>query len=110
MSLTFRSTIPDQRVVVQQDPDGRRRVATATRNPGAREQWDLKLTHPSGAIFSGSFNGDGNSAVVALAELMARSNQAYVADRSRGDRPAAEPFDQNRRVDDAAVAPITPRR
>jgi hypothetical protein len=58
MVLTYRSTTPESRTVIEQQPDGRKRVAVATRSAGSTQHWDLKVTHPSGEFYNGTFNGD----------------------------------------------------
>ncbi len=109
MTLTFRTSTPEQRVVIEREPDGRQRVATATRNSGSHEHWDLKVTHPSGQNWNGTFNGSGVNVTVALAEMLARTQNEFRDDKARGDRPHRDQlYDWSRRVDEHAVAPIRP--
>jgi hypothetical protein len=107
MTLTFRSTAPETRVVIEREPDGRQRVARATRNPAATRHWDLRVEHPSGENWSGTFIGDTADVTLALAEMLRRSENEWKSDKSRGDRPRTEPYDHNRRVVDG-VAPVQP--
>src|SRR5262245_18953911 len=52
MVLTFRSTTPEARTIVEQQSDGRQRVAIATRNHTASNYWELVVAHPSGERFN----------------------------------------------------------
>jgi hypothetical protein len=110
MVLVFRSTAVETRTIIQTDGDGRRRVAVATRNSGSAEGWDLCVTNPSGRTWPGTYNGDGLNVIIALTEMLARSENEFKSDKARGDRPApSQSFDHNRRVVDA-VSPIIPVR
>jgi hypothetical protein len=108
MVLTFRSTTPESRTIVEREADGRQRVAYAKRNPAGTRLWDLVVEHPSGETWSGSFTG--TDVVGALNEMLNKSENAWRSDRARGDRPPSsmQP-DRNRAVTDGdAVAPIRP--
>jgi hypothetical protein len=111
MALTFRSTVSESQTIVQQDPDGRRRVAVAVRNLGSTRHWDLRVEHPSGQSWNGTFNGEKNEVPLALADMLSRTENEFKSDRARGDRPASQPYDHNRRVVDAAspIIPVTRR-
>jgi hypothetical protein len=102
MSLTYRSTIPEEFKIVGRDPDGRTRVATATRASGDNE-WDMRLEHPSGRHWSGSFRGE--NILDALGELIVSKDTEFKQDKARGDRPHTEPYDSNRRIENMP-API----
>jgi hypothetical protein len=106
MTLTFRSTIPETRTIIQQEADGRRRVAVATRDLGSTARWDLRVTHPSGENWNGTFNGDGAHVVIALGEMLNRTANDFAVDKARGDRPKPPAADHNRRVE--GFAPIRP--
>jgi len=72
--MTFRSSIPEQRVIIERDPTGRQRVCRATQTDYNPKMWTLRLEHPSGETFSGTFHGDGGSVNVALAQLLVEKN------------------------------------
>jgi hypothetical protein len=109
MSLVFRSSIPEQFAIIGQDSDGNRRIATATKVDSQQTRWDLKLTHPSGRNWSGSFNGP--NVLDALGELMSSKTIDYRQEKARGHRPEQPLFDHNRRLsDDDSITPIVPRR
>jgi hypothetical protein len=108
MVLTFRSTISETFKLIGQDSDGSRRVAVATRIPGAQARWDLKLEHPSGRSWKGDFSGP--NVLDALAELLNSKDIEYRQERNRGHRPEpSQSFDYNRRLpDDGNIAPLVP--
>jgi hypothetical protein len=87
MVLTFKSSSPHQMVVVDQAPDGRRRVGRAIQLPHNSRHWDLRVEHPSGQVFTGTYTGGGElESIVALADLMGRRKNEYIADKARGDK------------------------
>jgi hypothetical protein len=106
MALTFRSTTPEQRMIVEQDDNGRQRVAVATRDYGSTRQWNLEVRHPSGERWAGSYTGDTANVVIALSEMLSRTENDFRGDKSRGDRPKSPAPDYNRRIE--GVAPIRP--
>jgi hypothetical protein len=111
MVLTFQSTVPEVFKIIGQDSEGSRRVAVATRVPGAQTRWALELTHPSGRNWKGDFFGP--NVLDALSELVRSKDDEYKSERARGHRPPPEPFGISRHVsvpDDGHVTPITPRR
>ena len=57
MTLTYRSSSPETKVFVDREPDGRQRVCRAERHSGDRA-WSLRLEHPDGQSWGGSFTGD----------------------------------------------------
>lgn len=61
--------------------------------------WNLRLEHPSGEIFNGSFHGDGNTVNLAMSQMMMEKENDYLGDKARGDRPATPSRDLNVRVD-----------
>ena len=83
MVLTFRSTIPERFELRGVDTNGRERVATATRESG-NFAWNLRLEHPSGRNWSGSYRGE--AVLDALGELMNSKNTEYLQERGRGYR------------------------
>jgi hypothetical protein len=108
MVLTFRSSVPETRVVIERSPDGRQRIGRAIQSGHSQRHWDLRVEHPSGKQFTGTFNGNGAEATVAVAEMLSRTEMEYIQDKGRGDRLEQPRFDYNRRLaDDAAVAPVT---
>jgi hypothetical protein len=106
MTLTYRSTIPERFEIRGVDTNGRERVATATRHAGDFH-WKLRLQHPSGQFFDGSFRGE--QVLSALSEMVNAHDSAYRQDRARGYRPEPKPRDYTRQVlDDGEFAPIIP--
>lgn len=104
MSLTFRSSIPQEFVICGRDPDGRTRMATATRE-GGNFNWDMKLEHPSGRNWQATYHGE--NILDALGELLSSKEIEFKQDKGRGDRPHTDQrFDYNRAVD--TDAPIIP--
>ena len=111
MVLTFRSTTPETRSIVETDSHGRQRIAIATRDYGSNRQWDLQVRHPNGQTWNGSYTGDTANLVVALDEMLKRSENDFVSDKSDRPRSSMQP-DRNRSVNDgiAPVVPIPDRR
>ena len=107
MVLTYRSTTPESRTIVEQQPDGRQRVAVATRNPAATKFWDLVVQHPSGESWKGTYTGNTANVVGALDEMLARTENSFRSDAARGDRPRPQAPDHNRSVNDG-FAPVRP--
>jgi hypothetical protein len=85
--MTFRSSIPEQRVIIERDPTGRQRVCRATQTDYNPKMSTLRLEHPSDETFSGTFHGDGGSVNVALAQLLVEKERDYAEDKARGDKP-----------------------
>src|SRR5689334_2217907 len=109
MVLTFKSSSPEQRVVIERAPDGRQRVARATMSGHNRNHWNLRVEHPNGQSWNGSYNGDGANVIVALAEMLTRTEQDYREAKVQGDRPRQNmAYDHSRRVNDDSVAPVRP--
>jgi hypothetical protein len=50
------------------------------------KMWNLRIEHPSGRAWPGSFTGTDMEAVVALADLMNRTKNEYLQDKARGDK------------------------
>src|SRR4051794_29617522 len=111
MVLTFRSSTPETRTIVEQQGDGRQRVAVATKNPTATKLWNLIVQHPSGESWRGSFTGDTAHVTGALDEMLAKTRQDFLQDAARGDRPKSATPDHNRSVNDgnAQIKPIPGR-
>jgi hypothetical protein len=107
MALTFRSTISEVFKIIGEDSDGSRRVATATKNPSDQRRWDLKLEHPSGRNWTGSFHGP--NVLDALGEMLTSKDIEYKQERNRGHRAEQPRYDGNRRLDELGneiAAPI----
>ena len=98
MTLTYRSSSPETKVFVDREPDGRQRVCRAERHSGDRA-WSLRLEHPDGQSWGGSFTGDAAELPLAMAKMLADRQNEFVQARSRGDRPPQEPYDPNRRIE-----------
>jgi hypothetical protein len=114
MVLTFLSSRPEIKVVIEREADGRQRVARATKT-GSTRHWDLGVEHPNGQSWDATFNGDGAAVVVALGQLLAGTENQWKTSRAAGDRPPPSRmvFDYNRRLPDdgaSSISPITTRR
>src|SRR3954447_8878171 len=107
MTLTFKSSLPQEFVICGRDDDGRTRMATASRESGDFN-WKMRLEHPSGRNWEATYHGE--AIVDALGELLASKEVEFKQAKGRGDRPQGQLHDHNRRVDDIAVAPIIPSR
>ena len=84
MVLTFKSTTPEIWRISSVDSNGRERVATATKHQGDFN-WQLKLQHPSGMQWQGSYHG--THVIDALGKLVNDKDSEYAAERGRGYRP-----------------------
>jgi hypothetical protein len=108
MALTFKSTGQETLVVIDRAPDGRQRVGRAIQSEHNAKFWDIRIEHPNGNVQRGTYCGGKYEAGVAIADLMNRSANDYEQERARGDRPPAEAYDGNVRVNDMTNAPIVP--
>ena len=99
MSLTFKSTIAEQRVIIERNSRGDQRVARAVQGQNPKT-WDLSLEHPSGRVVRGQFQGDGHTVNLALTQMLMDSENDYRQEAARGHRPAPTLRDPNVRVDD----------
>lgn len=68
MVLTFRSSRPEERVIIERNANGDKRVARAVSENS--KTWNLTLEHPSGRHWNGTFHGDGATVNIALAQLL----------------------------------------
>src|SRR5207244_1312335 len=100
-------SLPEEFAVFGRDPDGRTRMATASRQRGDFA-WKMKLEHPSGRNWDATYHGE--NVLDALGELLTSKEIEFRQAKGRGDRPQTQLHDHNRRVDDIAVAPIVPSR
>src|SRR4051794_23549253 len=98
--LTFRSSVPESKSIVEQQSDGRQRVALATKSHGSERSWELVVHHPSGRTWNGSFNGPTQDVIPALEAMLAKTENEYRNDKARSDRPWSDDRDQNRSVND----------
>jgi hypothetical protein len=102
VTITYRSSIPQQFTLIGRDPDGRQRSVTASK--GSQDfYWNLRLQHPSGRNWQAQYRGGG--VLDAMCELLNSKDAEFTADRARGDRPHEEPVDHNRSVE-GTPAPI----
>lgn len=110
MVLVFKSSRSEVYKIIGEDEDGSRRVAVATRMPGQMARWDLKLEHPSGQNWSGTFTG--SNVLDALGELLVSKEPEYIQSRGRGHRPQPMLRDDNVSIRDDGTGPptIMPRR
>jgi hypothetical protein len=86
MALTFRSTTPETKIVVDRASNGRQRVGRAVQSAHNPRWWDITIENPSGRVTPASFHGTGLEAVVAIADLMNRDEHEYETERQRSDR------------------------
>ncbi len=93
--------------IVQQEPDGRKRTATAVCKDARTGHWELKVEHPSGDKWERSFNGSAAEATLALGVYLNQYRHQFVQDGDRGDRPQRQNYDWNRSVS-VQEAPIIP--
>ena len=100
MVLTFRSSIPEERVIVERNANGDKRVARAVQMEHNPKMWRLSGEHPSGRTIPGSFAGDGNTVVLALGQMLMDSANDYKQEAARGHRPAPMLRDTNVSVND----------
>jgi hypothetical protein len=99
MVITWKSTGYRERVVIDRTPDGRQRVARARQSDYNTRHWDLRLEHPSGESFDGTYTGgSADDVTVALTQMLMQHENAYREDEARGDRRRPEPVDRNRAV------------
>jgi hypothetical protein len=105
MALTFRSSISETFTLTGMDTHGRKRAVTATKASNDFH-WKLRLVHPSGRNWDASFHGP--NVLDAMTELLTSKDIEFKQDGARGDRPPAEAFDGNVRVNDMTNAPIVP--
>jgi hypothetical protein len=109
MVLTYRSTTPETRVIIERESDGRQRVARATKAADSFRQWDLRVEHPSGQVRTGIFRGDGAEVNLALAQMLSDSEAEWRQEKARGDRPAPGQRDLNapvRTTGEMGMAPV----
>jgi len=100
MVLTFRSSTPEERVIIERNANGDRRVARAVQASHNPKMWNLSLEHPSGKRINGKFHGDGNTVNLALTQMLMDSENDYKEEAARGHRPAYR-IDHNVRVGDS---------
>jgi len=114
MVLTFRSSRPAERVLIERGSDGTQRICRATQSDYNPKMWNLTLEHPSGMRWNGTFHGDGCTVNVALTQMLMDREIEYMHEIGRGHRPPPQPHDRNVRVDDfgqdIATASIVKRR
>jgi hypothetical protein len=113
MSLTFRSSTPEERVIIERGRDGSQRVCRAVQSDHNPKHWNLSLEHPSGMRWPATFHGDGNTVQVAMTQMMMDRENEYRNEAARGHRPAPQDRDYSVRVDEFGnniAAPITQRR
>lgn len=99
MVLTYRSSQPEERVIIERSANGDKRVARAVQSAHNPKMWNLSLEHPSGMRWRGDFHGDGATVNVALAQLLVDKESDYQQERARGHKPESMLRDPNVRVD-----------
>ena len=83
------------------DDDGAERVVIASRPYGRSANlphWDLRLQHPSGQHWPGSF--DGGNILDAMGEMLVRKEHVYNESRNRGHRVPQMRADRNISIGD----------
>ena len=94
MVLTFRSTTPEERFLIQRGRNGER-VRRAVQASGSERTWDIVLKHPDGMRWNATYHGDGHSVGVAMAQLMLDKEH---------EKPPAPVRDRNIAIDEAGNA------
>lgn len=107
MTLTFKSSRTEERVLIERGKDGTQRVCRAVQTDYNRRMWNLSLEHPSGQRWGGTFHGDGNTVCLAMTQLLTDKADEYQHEINRGHRPPPQARDHNVPVDDTgrAIAP-----
>jgi hypothetical protein len=104
MVLTFKSSVPEQRVIIEKNADGRERISVATTTDG--RNWNCRTTHPDGAQWE--YRHVGPDPVPTMSAQMEETRRRYQAAKYRGDRPEQRmQFDRNRSINEA-VSPVIP--
>jgi hypothetical protein len=85
MSLSYRSTTPETRFVLERSEDGRERCATAVRQPGDNF-WTCTVTHPSGERWTQRYHCHSDTVVPAMANWLASKKHDFIQDKAKGDR------------------------
>ena len=100
MALTFRSSTPETKIVVDRDSTGRQRVGRAVQSESNPRWWNITIENPSGRVTPATFHGTGLEAVVAIADLMNRDAHEYGQERQRHDRREQPYPDRNVALDE----------
>lgn len=100
MALTFRSSTPEERLLIERGKNGDQRVCRAVQLPHNVRQWDITLEHPSGRVWKGAYSGDGNTVYVAMTQMMMDREHDYHEDRARSHRPLPPVRDKSVQVHD----------
>jgi hypothetical protein len=95
VALTFKSSRPVERVLIERGSDGAQRVCKARQTDYNPKMWNLTLEHPSGMTWKGTFHGDGNNVNIALAQLLVDKENDYREEAARGHKPRPAPLDCN---------------
>jgi hypothetical protein len=75
-------------LIVETDEHGRSRQAVATNRSGQRHFWDLEVVHPNGQKFTGTLAHGGKvEAIAGLQTMLSNSENQFIRDRDRGDKP-----------------------
>ncbi len=91
MPLTFKSTRPERVTFIEENPDGRDRIVTATRDDaGSVPRWTLELTHPSGFSKVASYTGNRIGVGLAIDSLLDETRAQFAEEGRRGDRRPAQ--------------------
>jgi hypothetical protein len=112
MAITFKSSTPEERVLLIRDRDGGERICTAVQDHANTNNWKLKLTHSSGMTWKGSFNGRHDDLNLAMDRMISDKESDYLQEKARGHRPPPGDRDTNVRIDNMGAdttAPITQR-
>jgi hypothetical protein len=104
MTLTFKSSRAEERVIIERGKDGSQRVCRAVQTDYNPKMWNLSLEHPSGMNRRGTFHGDGHTVQLALTQMLMDTEDAYRQEAIRGHRPPQQVRDTSVRVDDTGRA------
>ena len=69
MALTFKSSVPEERFLIQRGRDGERICRAVAEGSGGRT-WNIVLQHPDGMRWNARYHGDGHSVGIAMSQLM----------------------------------------
>jgi hypothetical protein len=110
MALTFKSSTPQQREIVERAADGSKRVCRAVQSDHNPRMWRLSLEHPSGSRWTGTAHGNASEATLWMNQLMMDHENDFKQEAARGHKPASQMLRDSNVVVDAfgtdVAAPI----
>lgn len=109
MALTFKSSTPQQREIVERAADGSKRVCRAVQSDHNPKMWNLTLEHPSGSRWTGTAHGNVSEATLWMNQLMMDHENDFRQEAARGHKSAAPMLrDPNVAVDTFGVDVAAP--